>query len=46
MGSNTKFLNRKKGSIASVERKQDKETEYFFTKFNGIYSPQNNFKLK
>jgi len=46
MGSNSKFLNRKKESIVSVEKKQDQESKYFFGKFNGIYSPQNNFRLK
>ena len=39
MGSNSKFLNRKKDSIVSVETKQDKEVKYFFNKFNGIFSP-------
>ena len=46
MGSNSKYLNRKKDSIVSVEAKQDKEAKYFFNKFNGIFSPQNNFRLK
>jgi hypothetical protein len=39
MGSNSKYLNRKKESIASVEEKQVKEVKYFFNKFNGIFSP-------
>ena len=39
MGSNSKYLNRKKESIASVEHKKDKEVQYFFTKFNGVFSP-------
>jgi len=46
MGSNSKYLNRKKDRIVSVEAKQDKEAKYFFNKFNGIFSPQNNFRLK
>jgi hypothetical protein len=39
MGSNSKYLNRKKESIVSVETKKDKEAKYFFNKFNGIFSP-------
>ena len=39
MGSNSKYLNRKKESIVSCENKKEKESKYFFSKFNGIFSP-------